>query len=107
MALSGFSPALPTAARGFLSNTIMVQSGGAEFSFDDLWKIVGTLGDYTWNPGAYDPNPRSPSGATTLSTAHALRRARNDYFSGGGIGYIAASSSWCLTPIASRCSCSA
>jgi hypothetical protein len=20
-----------------------------------LWQMVGTLGDYTWNPGAYEP----------------------------------------------------
>jgi hyaluronoglucosaminidase len=69
VALSGFSPALPTAARGFLSNTIMVQSGGTEYTFDDLWKIVGTLGDYTWNPGAYDPNRSLAAWSDYLSTA--------------------------------------
>jgi hyaluronoglucosaminidase len=53
-ALSGFSPTLPTAARGILSNTILMQEGYG-FTFDDLWKMVGTLGDYAWNPIGYDP----------------------------------------------------
>ena len=52
--LTGFSGALPTAARGFLSNTILLQEGYGH-DFDDLWQMVGTLGDYTWNPGAYEP----------------------------------------------------
>ena len=54
VALDGFSAGLPAATRGFLSNTILMQDGYG-YSFADLWSVVGTLGDYTWNPAAYDP----------------------------------------------------
>jgi hyaluronoglucosaminidase len=67
VALTGFSPGLPAAARGILSNTIMVQSG--EHTFEDLWHIVGTLGDYTWNPAAYDPDRSLAIWSELLSSA--------------------------------------
>ena len=67
VALAGFSPGLPAAARGFLSNTILMQYG---FSFDDLWQIVGTLGDYAWNPAAYDPDRSLSTWADILTTAY-------------------------------------
>ena len=54
MPLFGRDPSLPTAATGILSNTILMQQGYG-YTFDDLWQILGTLGDYAWNPGAYEP----------------------------------------------------
>jgi hypothetical protein len=55
VALSEYSPGLPGAARGFLSNTILLQEGYG-YTFDDLWQVLGPLGDYPWNPDAYDPD---------------------------------------------------
>ena len=69
VALNGFSPGLPAAARGFLSNTILLQTGYG-FTFDDLWQIVGTLGDYAWNPAAYDPDRSLQTWGDLLTTAN-------------------------------------
>ncbi len=69
VALTGFSAGLPTAARGFLSNTILLQDGYG-YDFDDLWRIVGTLGDYAWNPGAYDPERSLAAWDAILATAN-------------------------------------
>ena len=69
IALTGYSPGLPAAARGFLSNTILMQEGYG-FIFDDLWAIVGTLGDYAWNPAAYDPDRSLSTWDDLLTTAN-------------------------------------
>ena len=65
--LSGFSPGLAAATRGFLSNTILMQQGYKD-PFGYLWDIVGTLGDYTWNPVAYDPDVSGATWGALLST---------------------------------------
>lgn len=66
VAIDGRDPTLPTAAAGFLSNTVMFQSG---YSFEDFWKILGPLTDYGWNPLAYEPDYSIGEWATILLTA--------------------------------------
>ena len=58
-----------SAARGFLSNTIMLQEGYG-YTFDDFWQILGPLGDYAWNPGAYDPDRSLSAWSDILTTAN-------------------------------------
>jgi hyaluronoglucosaminidase len=68
VALSEYSPGLPGAARGFLSNTILLQEGYG-YTFDDLWQVLGPLGDYAWNPAAYDPVRSLDAWSAILETA--------------------------------------
>ncbi len=68
VALTGFSPTLPAAAHGFLSNTILMQEGYG-YTFDDLWQIVGTLGDYAWNPTDYDSDQSLATWSEILASA--------------------------------------
>ena len=67
VALSEYSPGLPGAARGFLSNTIMLQEGYG-YTFDDFWQVLGPLGDYAWNPAAYDPDGSLSAWSAILAT---------------------------------------
>jgi len=69
VALSEYSPGLPAAARGFLSNTILLQEGYG-YSFDDLWQVLGPLGDYAWNPPAYDPDRSLSAWGAILTTSN-------------------------------------
>lgn len=66
VALDGFSAGLPAATRGFVSNTILLQDDSG-YRFADLAAILGPLGDYAWNPAAYEPD-RSLSAWSDLST---------------------------------------
>ena len=65
-ALSGYSPGLAAATGGLLSNTILMQPGYGTFA--DLSSIAGTLGDYTWNPAAYDPDRSLSTWSDLVST---------------------------------------
>jgi hypothetical protein len=67
-AIDGRDATLPTVAAGFLSNTIMLQTGYG-YRFDDFWQILGPLADYAWNPLAYEPNYSLGEWATILLTA--------------------------------------
>ncbi|MCA1665348.1 MAG: beta-N-acetylglucosaminidase domain-containing protein, partial [Myxococcales bacterium] len=69
VALDGFSPGLPSATNGFLSNTIILQQGSG-FTFEDMWRVLGPLGDYAWNPAAYDPGRSLSTWSDALATAN-------------------------------------
>ena len=77
VALSEYSPGLPGAARGFLSNTIMLQEGYG-YTFDDFWSVLGPLGDYAWNPAAYDPERSLSAWSDILTTANPCGAASDD-----------------------------
>jgi hyaluronoglucosaminidase len=49
--LTGHSADLPAGISGFLSNPIVIESG---YSFDDWWRTLGSVADYTWGPAGYD-----------------------------------------------------
>jgi hypothetical protein len=52
VALDGRAADLPDAVGAYLTNTVMLQRGVV---FADLFRVFGTVGDFAWNPGAYDP----------------------------------------------------
>jgi hypothetical protein len=53
VALDGRAADLPDAVGAYLTNTVMLQRGVV---FADLFRVFGTVGDFAWNPGAYDPD---------------------------------------------------
>ncbi|MDB4965506.1 MAG: beta-N-acetylglucosaminidase [Myxococcales bacterium] len=51
-ALEGRGHDLADGVSGYLTNTVMLQKG---YAFADLWRVFGPVGDFAWNPMAYDP----------------------------------------------------
>jgi hyaluronoglucosaminidase len=51
--LRGRSSDLASTVGGFLSNPVLNEDG--RFPPSAFWQVLGTIGDYTWNPGGYDP----------------------------------------------------
>jgi len=99
VALDGFSAGLPSATNGFLSNTIILQQNSG-FTFDDMWRVLGPLGDYAWNPAAYDPGRSLSTWSEILTTANPCgassdtsKRASNPSSSPGDSSRLAATKS--------------
>ncbi len=52
--LTGRAADLPLVVAGFYANPVLNERGA--HPIEAFWAVQGTIADYTWNPGAYDPD---------------------------------------------------
>ena len=52
--LAGRAPDLGLTVSGLLANPVIGELGGTPLG--EYWKVLGTVGDYTWLPESYEPN---------------------------------------------------
>ena len=68
--LTGRAADLPTAIDGIYSNAVVNEFG--KYPTSDFFKVQGTLADWAWNPGSYDPTASFARWTGLLASSAAL-----------------------------------